>query len=56
MVPAGVGEDLVDEIGSDHQHPVSLRGARLLIGTESFSGDDLIRLHRSPDFPLPRKH
>ena len=36
--------------------PVSLRGARLIIGTESFSGDDLIRLHRSPDFPLPRKH
>ena len=36
--------------------PVSLRGARLVIGKESFSGDDLIRLHRSPDFPLPRKH
>ena len=36
--------------------PVSLRGARLVIGTESFSGDDLLRLHRSPDFPLPRKH
>jgi hypothetical protein len=36
--------------------PVSLRGARLVIGDESFSGADLVRLHRSPDFPLPRRH
>jgi hypothetical protein len=40
----------------EHAAPVSLHGARLVIGKESFSGDDLIRLHRSPDFPLPRKH
>ncbi|MEO8756294.1 MAG: hypothetical protein ABI398_00885 [Devosia sp.] len=36
--------------------PVSLRGASLLVGDEIFSGDDLRRLHRSPDFPLPRRH
>jgi hypothetical protein len=36
--------------------PVSLHGARLVIGDTVFSGDDLIRLHRSPDYPLPRRH
>jgi hypothetical protein len=40
----------------EHAAPVSLRGATLVIGDESFSGDDLIRLHRSADFPLPRRH
>ena len=35
--------------------PVSLRGAKLVIGDESFSGADLLRLHSSPDFPLPRR-
>ena len=36
--------------------PVSLHGARLLIGTTSFSGDDLVRLYRSAGYPLPRKY
>jgi hypothetical protein len=40
----------------EHAAPVSLRGARLVIGNESFTGDDLLKLHRSPDFPLPRRH
>jgi hypothetical protein len=35
--------------------PVSLHGARLVIGDTVFSGADLIRLHRSPDYPLPRR-
>ena len=35
--------------------PVSLHGARLLIGTTSFSGDELERLYRSASYPLPRK-
>ncbi|MEO8683469.1 MAG: hypothetical protein ABI414_01375 [Devosia sp.] len=35
--------------------PVSLHGARLLIGTASFSGDELVRLYRSAGYPLPRK-
>jgi hypothetical protein len=36
--------------------PVSLNGARLIVGNDSFTGRDLARLHRSPDYPLPRKH
>jgi len=35
--------------------PVSLHGARLLVGTASFSGDELVRLYRSASYPLPRK-
>ena len=35
--------------------PVSLHGARLLIGTASFSGEELVRLYRSASYPLPRK-
>lgn len=35
--------------------PVSLRGAKLLIGDASFERDELAELYRSPDFPLPRK-
>jgi hypothetical protein len=35
--------------------PVSLHGARLIIGDTVFSGADLIELHRSPDYPLPRR-
>lgn len=35
--------------------PVSLHGSRLLIGTTSFSGDELVRLYRSGGYPLPRK-
>ena len=40
----------------EHAAPVSLRGARLVIGAHSYSGDELIQLHRSPDFPRPRQH
>lgn len=36
--------------------PVSLHGARMVIGNSSYRGRDLIRLHRSADYPLPRKH
>lgn len=36
--------------------PVSLHGARLVIGKASYRGTDLVRLHRSADYPLPRKH
>ena len=35
--------------------PVSLHGARLVIGDTVFTGPDLVRLHRSPDYPLPRR-
>ena len=35
--------------------PVSLRGARLLVGDSIFTRDDLVALYRAPDFPLPRK-
>jgi hypothetical protein len=35
--------------------PVSLHGARLLIGTASFSGEELVRLYGSAGYPLPRK-
>ena len=40
----------------EHAAPVSLHGARLIVGSDSFTGRDLPRLHRSPDYPLPRKH
>jgi hypothetical protein len=36
--------------------PVSLRGARLIIGDMTFSREQLTWLYRSPDYPLPRKH
>lgn len=36
--------------------PVSLHGARLMIGETSFSGDELTGLYRSPSYPLARKH
>ena len=35
--------------------PVSLRGARLRVGSHLFSGPDLERLYRSADYPLERK-
>jgi len=35
--------------------PVSLHGARLVVGDTMFSGADLVRLCRSPDFPSPRQ-
>ncbi|MGV8952771.1 MAG: hypothetical protein ACOH2M_16855 [Cypionkella sp.] len=35
--------------------PVSLHGARLQIGTSSFSGEDLVRLYTSASYPLARK-
>ena len=35
--------------------PVSLHGAWLEIGRTAFSGDELIRLYRSRDYPLSRK-
>ncbi|HEY4192676.1 MAG TPA: hypothetical protein VGM46_08505 [Mesorhizobium sp.] len=35
--------------------PVSLRGARLVTNNATFWGDDLVRLHNSPDYPLPRR-
>ena len=35
--------------------PVSLHGARLLIGAASFSGEELMRLYHSTSYPLPRK-
>jgi hypothetical protein len=35
--------------------PVSLRGAMLKLGNASYSGDDLVTLYRSAEFPLPRK-
>lgn len=35
--------------------PVSLHGARLMIGPNSFSGEDLARLYQSAGYPLTRK-
>jgi hypothetical protein len=35
--------------------PVSLRGARLVTDKATFWGSDLVRLHNSPDYPLPRR-
>ena len=35
--------------------PVSLHGARLHIGDEVFSGNELTWLYRSPDYPFARK-
>ena len=40
----------------EHAAPVSLHGAILVSGGATFSGADLRRLHRSADYPLPRKH
>ena len=34
--------------------PVSLHGARLVVGDTMLLGADIVRLHRSPDFPLQR--
>ncbi len=39
----------------EHAAPVSLRGAKLEIGPHSFTGDALLALYRSADYPLPRK-
>jgi hypothetical protein len=36
--------------------PVSLRGARLIVGNDTWSGRDLHWLHGSPDYPLQRRH
>jgi hypothetical protein len=35
--------------------PISLHGARLQVGDEVFSGDEITQLYRRPDYPLPRK-
>jgi hypothetical protein len=35
--------------------PVSLRGARLRIGTRSFSGTDIKKLYHSHQYPLARR-
>lgn len=35
--------------------PVSLHGARLLIGDRIYSNAELPRLYRSPAYPFPRK-
>lgn len=35
--------------------PVSLHGARLKVADQVYSTDDLPRLYRSADYPLPRK-
>lgn len=35
--------------------PVSLRGARLLIGTRSFGKNDMLALYNSRRYPLARK-
>lgn len=40
----------------EHAAPVSLKGARLVVGSASFSGPELRALHSSADYPLPRKH
>jgi hypothetical protein len=34
--------------------PVSLRGASLRVGKQSFIGDELSQLYRNPDYPLSR--
>lgn len=36
--------------------PVSLRGARLRIGTRSFGRDEMLSLYRSRHYPLARKN
>jgi hypothetical protein len=36
--------------------PISLHGASLTIGSAAFSGDELLWLYRSRNYPLPRKH
>jgi hypothetical protein len=36
--------------------PVSLHGARLIVGDMAFSGNDLKELYKSSDYPLSRKH
>lgn len=35
--------------------PVSLRGAKLRIGTRSFARDEMLSLYRSRHYPLTRK-
>ena len=35
--------------------PVSLRGARLTIGTRSFSREQMLSLYRNRNYPLARK-
>ena len=39
----------------EHAAPVSLHGARLIVGDVTYSGDQLAGLYRNPDFPLPRR-
>jgi hypothetical protein len=40
----------------EHAAPVSLRGAKLIVGDKTFTGADLPRLHSGAGYPLPRKH
>ncbi|MBS3849743.1 hypothetical protein PSC71_07070 [Devosia sp. J2-20] len=35
--------------------PVSLKGASLEVNGKRYSNHEMIWLHRSPDYPLPRK-
>jgi hypothetical protein len=39
----------------EHAAPVSLRGARLEIGSRTFSGTQLAALYHDPAYPLRRK-
>ena len=36
--------------------PVSLRGARLKVGSRTYSRDCMLSLYRSGNYPLPRKN
>lgn len=36
--------------------PVSLRGARLKVGSRTYSRDGMLSLYRSGNYPLPRKN
>ena len=35
--------------------PVSLRGARIIVGNRSFAGDDIVNLYRSSAYPFRYK-
>jgi hypothetical protein len=40
----------------EHAAPVSLRGARLVIGKRQFTGPELKAMHRSAEFQAARLH
>jgi hypothetical protein len=40
----------------EHAAPVSLRGARLVIGGKHFTGPELKAMHRSAEFQAARLH